>query len=293
MSFYDDILARLYTPSPWSSTHESAVLEPFTYVTSNPGKEILDRLIEGFNIWMNIPMDEKPVISKVVNMLHNTNNSQLRRGRPVAHSLYGIPQTINAANYISFWPIKNCLPSKALDMCRSEEMTETAAELLNLHRGQGLELLWRDSFQCPTEEEYIGMVNKKTGGLLRIGIKLMMACFTTNVDTDYVPLMDLLGYSSNKGFAEDLSEGKFSFPVMHGVRADTSNCQILNVLQKRPTAPTLKTHAIAYLKTHTKPFEYTLSVLDSLERQTRAEVSRLEGNAGLDSIREDHRCAPC
>ncbi|KAJ6598559.1 hypothetical protein B0H10DRAFT_733586 [Mycena sp. CBHHK59/15] len=98
-----------------------------------------------------------------------------------------------------------------------------------------------------------------------------------------------LVYSSNKGFAEDLSEGKFSFHVMHGVRADTSNY----VLQKRPTAPTLKTHAIAYLKTHPKPFKYTLSVLDSLERQTRAEVSRLEGNAGLDSIREDHRCAPC
>ena len=32
-------------------------------------------------------------------------------------------------------------------------------ELMNLHRGQGLELLWRDSLQCPTEEEYIEMVN--------------------------------------------------------------------------------------------------------------------------------------
>ena len=33
------------------------------------------------------------------------------------------------------------------------------AELLNLHRGQGLDLLWRDSLQCPSEEEYIAMVN--------------------------------------------------------------------------------------------------------------------------------------
>ena len=32
-------------------------------------------------------------------------------------------------------------------------------ELLNLHRGQGLELLWRDSLQCPTEEEYIDVVD--------------------------------------------------------------------------------------------------------------------------------------
>lgn len=32
-------------------------------------------------------------------------------------------------------------------------------ELLSLHRGQGLELYWRDSLVCPTEEEYISMVN--------------------------------------------------------------------------------------------------------------------------------------
>lgn len=32
-------------------------------------------------------------------------------------------------------------------------------ELINLHRGQGIELYWRDSLTCPTEEEYIDMVN--------------------------------------------------------------------------------------------------------------------------------------
>ena len=71
-----------------------------------------------------------------------------------------------------------------------------------MHRGQGLELLWRDSLQCPTEEEYIGMVNNsklsvsgashrlpanylsstETGELFRVAVKLMMACATENVD---------------------------------------------------------------------------------------------------------------
>ena len=35
-------------------------------------------------------------------------------------------------------------------------------------------------------------------------------------------------YSSNKGFAEDLTEGKFSFPIVHGIFADTSNSRILS-----------------------------------------------------------------
>lgn len=31
-------------------------------------------------------------------------------------------------------------------------------EHLNLHRGQGRDILWRDSNRCPTEEEYESMV---------------------------------------------------------------------------------------------------------------------------------------
>lgn len=40
--------------------------------------------------------------------------------------------------------------------------------------------------------------------------------------------MLILQYEDNKGFAEDLSEGKFSFPVVHGIRADGTNRQILS-----------------------------------------------------------------
>jgi geranylgeranyl diphosphate synthase, type III len=53
-------------------------------------------------------------------------------------------------------------------------------ELINLHRGQGMDLFWRDSLTCPTEEEYVEMVNNKTGGLLRLAVKLMQACSPSN-----------------------------------------------------------------------------------------------------------------
>jgi geranylgeranyl diphosphate synthase type 3 len=48
-------------------------------------------------------------------------------------------------------------------------------ELLNLHRGQGMELYWRDSLTCPSEVDYLEMVGNKTGGLFRLAIKLMQA----------------------------------------------------------------------------------------------------------------------
>ncbi|PAV23079.1 terpenoid synthase [Pyrrhoderma noxium] len=300
------MLEKLSNTPQWTRENEQALTEPFSYITANPGKEIRGRMIQAFNEWLKVPQENVAIIGKVVNMLHSSSlliddiedDSQLRRGEPVAHKIYGVPQTINCANYVFFQAFKELL--KLRGSWTSDVDAMVTEELLNLHRGQGLELLWRDSLQCPSEEEYIDMVNNKTGGLFRIAIKLMMTCATENRDIDYVPLVNLIGvyfqirddylnlqsreYESNKGFAEDLTEGKFSFPVVHGIRADISNRQILNVLQKRPTTPTLKHFTINYLRNHTKSFDYTLRVLEVLEGQIRSEVVRLGGNPGLEKI---------
>ncbi|KAK7030945.1 hypothetical protein VNI00_013892 [Paramarasmius palmivorus] len=307
MSLYDNILSKLSNEIPWSSRNETAILEPFTFITSNPGKDMRGRLIEAFNRWLNVPEDKLAVIARIVNMLHASSlmvddiedDSQLRRGKPVAHKVYGVAQTINSANYVYFLAFQELSHLKASNP-EKDVNAIVNEELISLHRGQGLEILWRDSLQCPSEEDYIEMVNNKTGGLLRIGIKLMMACATTNTDIDYAPLVNLIGvyfqirddlmnlqspeYESNKGFAEDLTEGKFSFPIVHSIHADRSNTQVLNILQKRPATPTLKHHTINYLKNRTGSFEYTLDVLEKLEVQTRDEIKRLGGNEGLDKL---------
>ncbi|KAK1236301.1 hypothetical protein PQX77_000462 [Marasmius sp. AFHP31] len=322
MELYDSIRDRLSHGGTWTTQNETTLLEPYTFVTSNPGKDMRGRLIEAFNLWLNVPLEKLAVIARIVNMLHAASlmiddiedDSQLRRGKPVAHKVYGVPQTVNSANYVYFLAFQELFAIRAegTDLAalvngRSSRQSVPLSpcpsvyvgELLALHRGQGLEILWRDSLQCPTEEEYIEMVNNKTGGLLRIGIKLMMACATTNQDVDYVPLVNLIGvhfqirddlmnlqspeYSSNKGFAEDLTEGKFSFPVVHSIRSDTTNRQVLNILQKRPSTPTLKHYAIDYMK-RTNSFQYTLNVLGKLESQTRGEIQRLGGNEKLERL---------
>ncbi|KAI0262197.1 terpenoid synthase [Gloeopeniophorella convolvens] len=320
---YQRVLSILDRSSSHSERNEAALLEPFTYITSTPGKDFRGGMIQAFNTWLHVSESKLQVIGRVVSMLHNASlliddiedDSQLRRGQPVAHKIYGVPQTINSANYVYFLSYQElfALRAQAPAPPPGESGTETprlyserdidrivTAELLSLHRGQGLDLLWRDSLQCPTEEEYIAMVNDKTGGLLRVAVKLMMACASQNTDVDYVPLVNLIGiyfqvrddymnlqseqYATNKGFAEDLSEGKFSFPIVHGIRADTTNRQLLNVLQKRPSTPTLKRHAISYLRDHSKSFDYTHEVLEVLEKQVFTEIGRLGGNPQLEAI---------
>lgn len=106
-------------------------------------------------------------------------SSVLRRGIPVANSIFGTAQTINSANYVYFKALADVVSlgnPKLIDI-----FTE---ELINLHRGQGMELYWRDSLTCPSEEDYLEMVGNKTGGLFRLAIKLMQA--ESSVDM-YVP----------------------------------------------------------------------------------------------------------
>jgi len=58
----------------------------------------------------------------------------------------------------------------------------------------------------------------------------------------------------------------------------------IDVLQKRPTTPTLKINTIAYLKNKTGSLAYTLGVLRTLEKQIGDEIQRLGGNPGLEEI---------
>lgn len=97
-------------------------------------------------------------------------NSVLRRGIPVAHNIFGTAQTINSANYVYFLALQEV--RKLNSPAAMEIYTE---ELLNLHKGQGMDLFWRDTLTCPTEEEYLEMVDNKTGGLFRLAVKLMQA----------------------------------------------------------------------------------------------------------------------
>jgi geranylgeranyl diphosphate synthase type 3 len=107
-------------------------------------------------------------------------SSILRRGIPVAHSIFGTPQTINSANYVYFKALQDLL------LMNNPKLVEIfTEELLNLHRGQGMDLYWRDSLTCPSEADYLEMVGNKTGGLFRLAIKLMQAESAVNV---YVPI---------------------------------------------------------------------------------------------------------
>lgn len=280
----------------WTGDKEKVVRGPFEYVISHPGKDFRSQLIGAFNAWLEVPADSLEIITKVIGMLHESSllvddvqdSSELRRGFPVAHNIFGVAQTINSANYIYFVALQ-----ELQKLNNPLAISMFAEELVNLHRGQGMDLFWRDTLTCPSEDDYLEMVGNKTGGLFRLGIKLMQA--ESKTPFNCVPLVNLFGlifqirddymnlssseYSNNKGMCEDLTEGKFSFPVIHSIRTNPSNLQLVNILKQKTTDVQVKRYAVAYMES-TGSFEYCRSVLAVLIERARKVADGIDDGRG-------------
>ncbi|KAL1598538.1 geranylgeranyl pyrophosphate synthetase [Nothophoma quercina] len=293
----------------WTEEKERILLGPYDYLWGHPGKDIRSQCIAAFNLWLKVPPERLEVITRAVGMLHTASllvddvedSSILRRGIPVANSIFGVAQTINSANYVYFKALQELM------LMGNPKLIEIfTEELLNLHRGQGMDLYWRDSLTCPSEADYLEMVGNKTGGLFRLAIKLMQAESAVQVDCaplvstigllfqildDHLNLSPTSGYSSLKGLCEDLTEGKFSFPVIHAIRADPSNQILINILKQKTTDEEVKRYALKYMESKCS-FEYSKRVIDELRGKTEGLVSGIEkglgeeGTQGAEALRK-------
>lgn len=322
-------------------TVDSVLLEPYLYISSIPGKDIRTTLIDCFNTqWLHVPSsesndssslssssDNNNILSKIkliVSQLHDASlliddiedGSTLRRGVPVSHAIFGVAPTINAANYIYFLALEQCLSLK-----NDAAMKVFVTEMLNLHRGQGYDIHWRDYTICPTEEQYNNMVIDKTGGLFRLAVGLLQAFATMNGTVDYTSLVNNLGlyfqirddllnlvdedYMKGKSFCEDLTEGKFSYPIIHCIRSGggggggdqregkdkttqsaistTTSVQLLSILKRRTNDIDVKKYA-RQLMIDAGSLQYAREECIRLRDKIVLQIQELGGNDPLLSV---------
>ncbi|XP_046392536.1 geranylgeranyl pyrophosphate synthase isoform X1 [Ischnura elegans] len=287
-------------------SQDEKLLQPFAYILSVPGKNFRTKLAHAFNYWLKIPEDKMVIVPEIVQMLHNASlliddiqdNAVLRRGVPVAHSIYGVASTINAANYVLFIALE-----KVLTLNHPDATKVYTEQLLELHRGQGIEIYWRDNFTCPSEEEYRQMTIMKTGGLFMLAIRLMQL-FSDNKD-DYTKLASILGlyfqvrddlcnlamqevsqYQDNKSFCEDLTEGKFSFPIIHAIRSQPDDNKVMNILRQRTRDIEVKKYCVSLMDRYGS-FAYTRQLLEQLDSEAREEISRLGSNPLMEAVMDE------
>ncbi|GKZ95683.1 geranylgeranyl pyrophosphate synthetase [Aspergillus niger] len=135
-------------------------------------------MLLALNEWLEVPEKKLQVIVRAVNLLLTASlligdiedGSLLRRRQPVTHKVFGVAQTINSANHTYF------LVQQCVQQLGNPQVVEIfTEELLNLHRGQGMDLFWRETLICPTEEEYLDMISNRTGRLFRLAIRPLQA----------------------------------------------------------------------------------------------------------------------
>jgi geranylgeranyl diphosphate synthase, type III len=308
---------------------DPSLFEPFYYITSVPGKNVRGILIDCFQVWFQVDnVDVLETIKDIIGDLHNASllvddiedNSRLRRGIPVAHAIFGIPTVLNCANYVYFLALQKCQ-----SLHNTKAMEIFIQEILNLHRGQGYDIQWREMSCCPTEEEYIHMVQDKTGGLFRLAVGLMQAFATQYQTDDFTQLVNHLGlyfqirddyinladeeYFKSKSFCEDITEGKFSYPIVHCINTTTSNTssstssistttganttagtnrsknnnknhRLLSILKQRTEDVEVKRYAQTLLK-DSGSLDYTRMKCKSLKQEITQEVQKFGNNPML------------
>ncbi|XP_018364451.1 PREDICTED: geranylgeranyl pyrophosphate synthase atmG-like [Trachymyrmex cornetzi] len=141
-----------YYSTSGNKEEDEKLLEPIRYILQVPGKQIRAKLAKAFNYWLKISDDKVQEIDDIINMLHNSSilfwllreillksssnqkdalmefvtsefkswlsiddiqdNSIMRRGIPVAHSVYGIASSLSAANYVLFIALERVINLK-------------------------------------------------------------------------------------------------------------------------------------------------------------------------------------
>ncbi|KAK7932727.1 hypothetical protein PG985_003439 [Apiospora marii] len=276
---------------------------PCTYIATLPTKGFRTTFIEALNQWLMINSESLDVITGIIKMLHDVSliiddiqdESPLRRGRPATHAVFGLAQSLNSSTYLFV---------EALAKVHSHFDANTHAAftdiLLRMHVGQSYDLYWSFHSHCPTEQEYLEMVDGKTGAMFELIVILMESKSSAARGDTFTRFTRLFGrffqvrddfmnlnsehYAQGKGFCEDLDEEKLSYLLIVCARRDPAAFRkIMGIFRARSSAgPSVsslaresKTYILSLLE-ESGTMKETRTWLLELESQLEAEVVALE-----------------
>jgi geranylgeranyl diphosphate synthase type I len=195
--------------------------------------------------------------------------SELRRGKPCIHKIFGVDIAINAGNAMYFLPLlvlmRNNYPfkEKAYDII--------IQEMINVSFGQAMDIAWHNSLADAdnlSEKEYLQMCAYKTGCLARMAAKL--GALAAGADEKTIEKMGALGesigvlfqiqddvlnlvgeqFQKGKGFGEDITEGKRTLIVINTLQKANKKDRerLLKILKMHTKDKRLIKEAISIMK---------------------------------------------
>lgn len=197
-------------------------------------------------------------------------DSDLRRGKPCIHKIYGVDIAINMGNTLYFLPLVYLMRLNKYEPDIINELVRIyLEEMLNLSLGQALDIAWHRSLtEQISEEMYLTMCRLKTGSLARLSAR--MACRMAKVSqsdeekvsnfSDAVAvafqiqddILNIMGDETlyGKEIGGDIKEGKRTLMVIYALenlRRDESS-RLIEILRMRTSDPQLIREAISLIK---------------------------------------------
>lgn len=182
-------------------------------------------------------------------LLHDdlVDGASIRRGKPVAHSIYGGPTAVLVGDFLLARGL-----SIAAETGKTQVIEIIADITENMSQGEIHQLLKKESFDM-TESEYMEIIRRKTGvliqGACRVGAllanaprtrEMALAEYGYHLGIAFQMADDLLDYTADtsvlgKTVGADLREGKLTLPVIHALEkaSPESRSKIRDIIRNK------------------------------------------------------------
>jgi geranylgeranyl pyrophosphate synthase len=224
--------------------------------------------------------------------------SELRRGKPCMHKVFGEDIAINAGNTMYFLPLLVLMKNNYSFKEKAYEIY--AQEMINVSFGQAMDIAWHNGLADADniiEEEYLQMCAYKTGTLARMAAKLgalaggasdevieKIGRFAESLGLGFQIQDDILNIVPTEGWGketgDDINEGKRTLLVIYTLKNSNKRDRLLEILNKHTENNEEIKEAIEIIK-ESGAIEYAKEFARKIVRKAWAELDpALEENDG-------------
>ncbi len=222
-------------------------------------------------------------------------NSEMRRGRPCSHLIFGTDVAINCGNALYFLPlislVKNGSGFSAETIKKVYEIY--IQEMINLSFGQAMDIAWHKGLANAdnlTEKQYLQMCAYKTGTLARLSAKMAallsgatkkqietMGKFAEAIGVAFQIKDDVMNIEGGLGkeVGDDINEGKRTLMVVHTlqVASEEDKKRLIEILEMHTKEEKLIHEAIGIMKKYDS-IDYAKNFAKNMMKETWDEVDK-------------------
>ncbi len=242
-------------------------------------------------------------------------SSEVRRGKPCTHKIFGMDIAVNAGNTMYYLPLLPLMEKR--DKIPAEKLRDIyeiyVQEMMNLSMGQAMDIAWHRSLASAddiNEDDYLQMCAYKTGTLARMAAKLAavlagadkklvdkLGRFTESIGIAFQMQDDVLDLTEKEfaqkkgGLGQDITEGKRSLMVIFALKKANpkDKKRLVEILNMHTSDQKLRDEAIALLQKY-GAMEYVQNKAAKIVEESWKEVDKLlpatEGKEKLKAFAE-------